>query len=71
MSEIAGISAILIAAELLATARGGKGVLLGGIAGVPPAKVIILGAGVVAEFATRTASAWAPRCVFSTTTCTN
>lgn len=55
MSEIAGISAILIAAELLATTRGGKGVLLGGIAGVPPAKVIILGAGVVAEFATRTA----------------
>jgi alanine dehydrogenase len=55
MSEIAGISAILIAAELLATNRGGKGVLLGGIAGVPPAKVIILGAGVVAEFATRTA----------------
>ncbi|MCB0526892.1 MAG: alanine dehydrogenase [Saprospiraceae bacterium] len=55
MSEIAGISAILIAAELLATTRGGKGVLLGGIAGVPPAKVIILGAGVVAEFSTRTA----------------
>ncbi len=55
MSEIAGISAILIAADLLATARGGQGVLLGGIAGVPPAKVIILGAGVVAEFATRTA----------------
>jgi alanine dehydrogenase len=55
MSEISGISAILIAAELLSTTRGGKGVLLGGIAGVPPAKVIILGAGVVAEFATRTA----------------
>lgn len=55
MSEIAGTSAILIAADLLSTARGGKGVLLGGIAGVPPAKVIILGAGVVAEFASRTA----------------
>jgi len=55
MSEIAGTSAILIGAELLSTARGGKGVLLGGIAGVPPAKVIILGAGVVAEFASRTA----------------
>lgn len=55
MSEIAGISAILIAAELLATNRGGQGVLLGGIAGVPPAKVIILGAGIAAEFATRTA----------------
>jgi alanine dehydrogenase len=55
MSEIAGASAILIAADLLSTARGGKGVLLGGVAGVPPAKVIVLGAGVVAEFATRTA----------------
>lgn len=55
MSEISGTSAILIAADLLATTRGGKGVLLGGIAGVPPAKVIILGAGAVAEFATRTA----------------
>lgn len=55
MSEIAGTSAILIAADLLSTVRGGKGVLLGGIAGVPPAKIIILGAGVVAEFATRTA----------------
>jgi alanine dehydrogenase len=55
MSEIAGISAVLIAADLLATVRGGKGVLLGGIAGVPPAKIIILGAGIVAQFATRTA----------------
>lgn len=55
MSEIAGTSAILIAAELLSNLHGGRGVLLGGIAGVPPAKVIILGAGVVAEFASRTA----------------
>jgi len=55
MSEIAGNSAILIAADLLATTSGGKGLLLGGVAGVPPAKVIILGAGVIAEFATRTA----------------
>jgi alanine dehydrogenase len=55
MSEIAGTSAILIAGELLSNINGGRGVLLGGIAGVPPAKVIILGAGVVAEFATRTA----------------
>lgn len=55
MSEIAGSSSILIAGDLLATERGGQGVLLGGIAGVPPAKILILGAGVVAEFATRTA----------------
>ena len=55
MSEIAGYSAILTAGELLANTTGGRGVLLGGIAGVPPAKVVILGAGVVGEFATRTA----------------
>ncbi|MDV7398505.1 alanine dehydrogenase, partial [Arthrospira platensis SPKY1] len=34
---------------------GGKGLLLGGISGVPSAKVVILGAGIVAEYATRTA----------------
>ncbi|HHS95071.1 MAG TPA: alanine dehydrogenase, partial [Phaeodactylibacter sp.] len=55
MSEMAGLSAILTAAELLSNSRGGKGVLLGGISGVPSAKVVILGAGVVAEFATRAA----------------
>ena len=55
MSEIAGLNAMLTAAELLSTARGGIGVLLGGVAGVPPAKVVILGSGVVAEFATRVA----------------
>lgn len=55
MSEIAGLNAMLTAAELLSSARGGIGVLLGGVAGVPPAKVVILGAGVVAEFATRVA----------------
>jgi alanine dehydrogenase len=55
MSEMAGLSAILTAAELMATTRGGKGVLLGGISGVPSAKVVILGAGIVAEYATRTA----------------
>ncbi len=55
MSELAGYSAILTAAELLSNTKGGRGVLLGGIAGVPPAKVVILGAGVVGEFATRAA----------------
>lgn len=55
MSEMAGISAIQTAGELLASTSGGKGVLLGGITGVPPAKVVILGAGVVAEFAIRSA----------------
>ncbi len=55
MSELAGLSAMLTAAELLSTTNGGKGVLLGGISGVPSAKVVILGAGIVAEYATRVA----------------
>jgi alanine dehydrogenase len=55
MSEMAGISAIQTAAHLLSSAQGGPGVLLGGISGVPSAKVVILGGGVVAEYATRAA----------------
>lgn len=55
LSEIAGLSAILTAAELLSVTSHGRGVLLGGIAGIPPAKVLILGAGVVGEFATKAA----------------
>ncbi len=55
MSEIAGNSAILIAAEYLSNANDGKGILLGGISGVPPAKVLILGAGAVGTFAARAA----------------
>lgn len=55
MSEMAGLSSILTAAELLTYKGGGNGVLLGGISGVPPAKVVILGAGVVGEYASRTA----------------
>ncbi len=57
MSEIAGSAAMLIAGQYLGTANAGKGVLLGGISGIPPTKVIIIGAGVVGEFATRTALA--------------
>ncbi|MCC6723855.1 MAG: alanine dehydrogenase [Saprospiraceae bacterium] len=55
MSELAGISVVLTAAELMASTGGGKGVLLGGIAGVPSAKVVVLGAGIVGESATRVA----------------
>ena len=55
LSEMAGISSMLTAAELLSSSNGGRGVLLGGITGVPPSKVVILGAGVVAEFATKAA----------------
>ena len=55
MSEMAGVSAIQTAGELLSTSHGGPGTLLGGISGVPSAKVVILGGGVVAEYATRAA----------------
>jgi alanine dehydrogenase len=53
MSEIAGSTVMLIAAENLSTANNGKGVILGGITGVPPTKVVIVGAGTVAEYAAR------------------
>lgn len=55
MSEIAGSTVMLIAAEYLSSANGGKGVIIGGITGVPPTKVVIIGAGTVAEYAARTA----------------
>jgi alanine dehydrogenase len=55
MSEIAGSTVMLIAAEYLNTANNGKGIILGGITGVPPTKVVILGSGTVAEYAARTA----------------
>ncbi len=55
MSEIAGSAVMPIAAEFLSNFRNGPGILLGGISGVPPAKVVIIGAGIVGEFAARTA----------------
>ncbi|MDB5193166.1 MAG: alanine dehydrogenase [Segetibacter sp.] len=57
MSEIAGGAIMLIAGQYLGSTNSGKGVLLGGISGIPPTKVIIIGAGVVGEVATRTALA--------------
>jgi len=55
MSEIAGSTVMLIAAEYLSSVNNGKGIIMGGITGVPPTKVVILGAGTVAEYAARTA----------------
>jgi alanine dehydrogenase len=52
-SQIGGAMAAGVAARLLQNNFGGKGVLLGGIPGVPPAEVTILGAGVVGTFAAR------------------
>ena len=57
MSEIAGSAVMLIAGQYLSSANHGKGVLLGGISGIAPTKVIILGAGIVGEYATRAALA--------------
>ncbi|UOQ51437.1 alanine dehydrogenase [Hymenobacter cellulosivorans] len=56
MSEIAGSTVMLVAAEYLARSNEGKGVILGGITGVPPSQVVILGAGTVAEYAARAAT---------------
>ena len=55
MSEIAGSAVMLIAAQYLGSANHGKGVLLGGISGIAPTKVIIIGAGIVGEYAARAA----------------
>lgn len=55
MSEIAGAAAITVAGELLSTTSGGKGVLLGGVTGISPASLIIMGAGSAAEYAARAA----------------
>lgn len=55
MSEINGITSILIASEYLSNQHGGKGVLLGGIAGVTPTEVVIIGGGTAGEYAARAA----------------
>jgi alanine dehydrogenase len=55
MSEIEGYTAVQVAAEYLSKAHGGKGVLLGGITGVSPSEVVIIGAGTAGEFATKAA----------------
>jgi len=55
MSEIAGSYSILTAAKYLSNVHNGKGILLGGISGIPPVKVLIIGAGIVGEFAARAA----------------
>jgi alanine dehydrogenase len=55
MGEIAGNTAVLIAADYLSHNHGGQGLMFGGISGVKPTEVVILGAGTVAEFAARAA----------------
>jgi alanine dehydrogenase len=55
MSEISGITSLLIASEYLSNMHGGKGVMLGGITGVTPTEVVILGANTAGEYAARAA----------------
>ena len=56
MSEVAGRMATQEGRYFLEKPRGGKGVLLGGVPGVKPAKVFVIGAGVVGTAAARTAA---------------
>lgn len=55
MSEVAGRMSIQIGARFLERANGGRGVLLGGVPGVPPAEVVIVGGGTVGINAARVA----------------
>jgi alanine dehydrogenase len=55
MSEIAGRMSVQIGARYLEKTQGGRGLLLGGVPGVEPGKVVVLGAGVVGSAATRIA----------------
>lgn len=55
MGEIAGTTSILVAGELLSAFNHGKGIMLGGVAGVQPTEVVVIGAGTVGEYATRAA----------------
>ncbi len=55
MSEVAGRMAVQIGAHFLEKHEGGKGILLGGVPGVPPAKVVIIGGGTVGTNAAKMA----------------
>ncbi len=55
MSEISGVTSLLIASEYLSNLHGGKGVMLGGITGVTPTEVLIIGANTAGEYAARAA----------------
>jgi alanine dehydrogenase len=55
MSEIAGNTSMLVAAEYMSDPEYGRGKMLGGFSGISPTEVVILGAGTVGEYATRAA----------------
>ena len=54
MSEIAGNTALLIAGEYLSNIKNGKGLMLGGISGLTPTNIVVIGAGTVGEYACQT-----------------
>ncbi|MFL2623971.1 MAG: alanine dehydrogenase [Flavobacteriaceae bacterium] len=55
ISEIAGAASILIASEIMSVTNEGNGLMLGNISGVPPTEVVIIGAGIVGEYAAKSA----------------
>ena len=55
MNEISGVTSVLIASDYLSNHHGGKGVLLGGITGITPTEVVIIGANTAGEYAARAA----------------
>ncbi|MDL2323048.1 alanine dehydrogenase [Bacteroidales bacterium OttesenSCG-928-A17] len=57
ISEIEGAAAISVASEFMSNERGGKGILMGGIPGVSPTEVVIIGAGMAGTVAARAALA--------------
>ncbi|GAA4324263.1 alanine dehydrogenase [Pontixanthobacter gangjinensis] len=55
LSEIAGTASVLISSEIMSNHQEGNGLMFGNISGVPPVEIVIIGAGTVGEFATRSA----------------
>ena len=55
LSEIAGTASILIASEIMSITNVGNGLMMGNISGMPPTEVVVIGAGVVGEYATKSA----------------
>ena len=55
ISEIAGAASILIASEIMSITNQGNGLMLGNISGIPPTEVVVIGAGIVGEYAAKSA----------------
>ena len=69
MSEVAGRMSIQVGAHCLEHEQGGAGILLGGVPGVPPAKVVVLGGGVAGTNAAAWRWGWRPASPSSTNPC--